>query len=246
MAIADSDWQLTATELWTAPEASSPHFAPDDASLRAWLEASESMQRWWTSDATATRDDTSLAEDWLVGHGGQRVGMAVTISGAEGRGRSLRDPEPLVTRSAPTAREVGAGAHDVPVSLRDPESDADAPPWAETPRRGAAAAAAAVGSPRADARAPVRVDAGLDPVWPPAEAVLLAHDEPVWPAPEAARLQDTPEEIALAPAARAAGRDERVVVVNVSGLEDADIADMAVEQYEAAQARRRFRAYVPG
>jgi hypothetical protein len=204
------------------------------------------MERWWMLDVAATRDDASLAEDWLAGQGGQRLEMAVTVTGAEGPGRSLHDVEPLATRPAPTEAEAGAGGDDIPASLRDAEGDADAPPWEDTPRREAAAVAAAIDGPHIDPRATVHVNTAIGSVWPPADAVLLVDDEPAWPAPEADRFQDISDEIALASAARVTGRDERVVVVNVSGLDDADIADLAVEQYEAAQARRRFRAHVPG
>jgi hypothetical protein len=42
------------------------------------------------------------------------------------------------------------------------------------------------------------------------------------------------------------GGGQEVVVVTVDGPDEAEIADIAVEQYEAAQSRRRFAAHVPG
>jgi hypothetical protein len=201
-------------------EDESSRLSGEDASLASWLSVPEATEQLWSAAAVGSPGEL-LSPDWLSDRIEQRAGIAVTITAAEGSHEPVDD------------RLLAA----TPVGVPDEEA------WEDVGQpRVAAVATDHAGVPEAS-----RVDLGgaLEAVWPQADGTTRLTDDELEPWQfSSGRAGPTFDDDALTRSDGVAG--EQVVVVNVTGVDDVDVGDIAAGQYEAAQARRRFRAHVPG
>ncbi len=219
------------------------------ASLTGWPAMRESAQRWWANVALGASRERSVEDQWVSAWPQQSIGVAVTVATGGASGDRGSDAAPPATAAA-VANE---GAWD---EMREPAAgtdggatrrETDVPPVTELTGHEAVGIEAAIGDAVAWQRGAVALDAAWSPpVWSPMEALPTRDIEPARWAGETVRPQELLDEHLVVPAEAPAGTGEQVVVVNMTGVDETEIADIALEQYEAAQLRRRFRAHVPG
>lgn len=229
------------------------------ASLTGWPAMRESAQRWWASVALGASRERSVEDQSLWGRLEQSIGVAVTVATGGASGERGSD-------AAPPAMAAAVANEEAWDEMREPAAgtdggatrrETDVPPvmavrampptGTELTGHEAVGIEAAMGDAAAWQRGAAALDAAWSPpAWSPMEALPTRDIEPARWAGETVRPQELLDEHLVVPAEASAGAGEQVVVVNMTGVDETEIADIALEQYEAAQLRRRFRAHVPG